>query len=808
MNTERRGHLVHEKIPDLAWFLSQGRDFFARRGTPAAREAASSLYDAVSARSGDGHARSLAHRILIDPFLLSEHDRDQNVYLGEFYTRVLTRAVPDLIFQPLDGAEAARAVAWARTRRMGVTLRGAGTTAMGGAVPGDGGLLLDLSRLDQLSVDVKGLIVVAGAGARLKQIHERLAASGLALRNYPSNLGGTLAGWFATGNIGMNAFSQGECRDHVRAIEVLLPGGEHLRLHDDGRLDVLESGMPHRQLSAEEAQGFLRGRNLPDIRLQDFSGTEGQFGIVLSMAVEVMPVPRIRPHLVPFRHRLEALRFAQRLVAAAENSGRLPANLKYLSLSHLRLSQKVWKSEGRLPGDWQEFSGGYIYVDFESVEAEQVLRNTGLEDAFERDLPLTAAEVLADKFRPQQAKRFGPGMLAAETLLDAEQVPRYLDTVDDLSARVRVPLEIEVYLLRGGRALVISSYLVDPSAAGFFGSLLLAPVMTEIAISRFSGSPYVLGRWNAAFYTARFPAAQRARFASLKAALDPSGSLNGTIFFKAKMRFSDVPGMVFMRAFRPGLRLVESLMRSGRLSRPASVPSHIEAAPEEAARSASCVNCGECNTVCPVFTESKVRLPQMLTHMGERLAAGNYGETESTLLDLCMRCGNCAEVCQAGIPHLPLFERMQESPLVQASYSRTRHELFLSWIRTSPHYLWKFLKVRPGQYLKRTTAALPGVVRHVLRRAEPDSGARDTCIHCAACVPVCPTSANIEFQDATDARVIVTDQGKCVGCGTCVEICPANLVSDGRTLRVMEAPTPELIQILDQELQAFGKGTN
>lgn len=806
MNTEKRGRLVHEKIPDLAWFLSQGRDFFARPGAAASREAASSLFDALSARSEEAHARTLAHRILIDSFLLSEHDRDQNVYLGAFYTRFLTRAVPDLIFQPLDGVEAARALAWARTRKTAVTLRGAGTTAMGGAVPGNGGLLLDLSRLDQISVDAKGRVALVGAGARLKQIHDRVAAAGLALKNYPSNLGGTLAGWFATGNIGMSAFSQGECRDHVRALEVLLPGGEHLRLHDDGRMELLQSGMPHRHLTAEEAPGYLRSRNLPEIRLQDYAGTEGQFGIILSMTVELMPKVRMRPHLVPFRHRLEALRFAQRLAAAAENSGRLPANLKYISLSHLRLSQKIWKSEGRLPGDWQEFSGGYIYVDFESAEAEQVLKNAGLEDAVERDLPQSAAEVLADKFRPQQAKRFGPGMLAAETLLDAEQIPKYLDSLDDLSARARVPLEFEVYHLRGGRSLVISSYLVDPRASGFFGSLLLAPVMTEIAISRFSGSPYVLGRWSAAFYTARFPAAQRSRFATLKSALDPEGLVNGTIFFNTRMRFRNLPGMVFMSVFRPALRVAESLMRSGRLARPASVPSHIEAAQEESARSASCVNCGECNTVCPVFLESKVRLPQMLTHMGERVAAGDYGATESTLLDLCMRCGNCAEACQAGISHLPLYERMQKAPLVEAAYNRSRHELLLSWLRTSPEYLRKFLKVRPGQYLRRTAAALPGVVRHVLRRAETGSGASDTCIHCAACVPVCPTEANIEFRDPADARVITTDQGKCVGCGTCVEICPANLVNGGRTLRVMEAPTPELLQILDQELQSTAKG--
>src|SRR3989442_7550977 len=80
-------------------------------------------------------------------------------------------------------------------------------------------------------------------------------------------------------------------------------------------------------------------------------------------------------------------------------------------------------------------------------------------------------------------------------------------------------------------------------------------------------------------------------------------------------------------------------------------------APED--RAIHCVNCGECNSVCPIFHDSKIRLPQMLTHLGE---AGRSGAAPTAsgdaLLELCMRCGHCEEGCQAGIPHLPLYESM------------------------------------------------------------------------------------------------------------------------------------------------------
>src|SRR5207249_3805300 len=84
---------------------------------------------------------------------------------------------------------------------------------------------------------------------RLRTLHERLAELGLALEVYPSNLGGTLAGWFATGGIGLNAFVHGRALDSVLAADLLLPSGEHLRFHADGRLDVPD-GPRRRTLAA------------------------------------------------------------------------------------------------------------------------------------------------------------------------------------------------------------------------------------------------------------------------------------------------------------------------------------------------------------------------------------------------------------------------------------------------------------------------------------------------------------------------------------------------------------------------------
>jgi len=839
LSHDQRAAAVRSAIPDLNLFFDGGRAPDQRDAPQRTRELAASLLGALVGHDPEAAAPALRERLVTDPVLRSEADRDQNVYLTPLFTRRLTHAVPDLIFQPVSVAEAAGALRWARERRVPVTLRGAASTAMGGSVPGDAGLVLDLSRLDGVEIDAADRVCVVGAGARLRTIHQKLAERGLALRSYPSNLGGTLVGWFVTGGIGMNAFGCGRALDSVRAADLLLPSGEHLRFHDDGRIDVPD-GSRRVTLSSAEGAAWFRARGCESLSLADLAGSEGALGLVLHVTVAVEELPSIGAFLLSFESESEALEAASWTARLAGRRFAPPANLKFLSASHLHHTRRVWADEDarewkrspsalssgatlpwrRIAGPGElgaatsadrEHAGGYLFLDFFDLEAARAFASALPEcPGHPAVLGDESVRFAAERFKPQQTKRLGPGLIAAEVLLPAEEVKPFLAEAAALARNIGTELDGEVYYLADGQALAIAGYLTDHRSGAFMLDLVLAPVLLDLAMSRHRGAPYVLGRWQSPYLARKLGARAAQRVQSLRAALDPDSLLNRGVLVGPKLH--GARGALLGACFVPGVSLVRRFYGSPALAwmvrgaramlrgmpgpasgRGAPAPAQ---APED--RALHCVNCGECNTVCPIFNESKIRLPQMLTHLGEAMRAGEaMPVTGSVLLDLCMRCGNCEEVCQAGIPHLALYERMQESSDRVRRRDSERHAAIVAAVRGSPRYTRDFLHVRPGGYIKRSPASLPRLTRYVLLRSENDAGPAASCIHCGACVAVCPTHANREYE-GSDPRWITTVQQSCIGCGTCVEVCPANLANGGQTLRVMEAPTPDWFAAIEE----------
>ncbi len=118
-----------------------------------------------------------------------------------------------LVVQPRSEAEVITVAAAIARHGIALTIRGGGTGNYGQCVPLEGGVILDMTRLDRIH-DVSQGRVVCDAGARIEKVEEAAAATGQMLGMFPSTKRhATMAGFVAGGAGGIGSLRHGMLRD-------------------------------------------------------------------------------------------------------------------------------------------------------------------------------------------------------------------------------------------------------------------------------------------------------------------------------------------------------------------------------------------------------------------------------------------------------------------------------------------------------------------------------------------------------------------------------------------------------------------
>jgi FAD/FMN-containing dehydrogenase len=155
-------------------------------------------------------------------------------FLQSTYT---THHSPAQILLPGSPTEVQQAMAYAAGTDLPVSIRSGGH-GLSGASSNDGGIVVDLSRMDAVTIlDRPSGLVRVDAGARWAQVAAALAPHGLAISS--GDHGNVGVGGLATaGGIGWLVRQYGLTIDHVRAATVVLPSGELARA-DEANPDLL-----------------------------------------------------------------------------------------------------------------------------------------------------------------------------------------------------------------------------------------------------------------------------------------------------------------------------------------------------------------------------------------------------------------------------------------------------------------------------------------------------------------------------------------------------------------------------------------
>ncbi|MFX0140532.1 MAG: FAD-dependent oxidoreductase [Candidatus Hodarchaeota archaeon] len=130
--------------------------------------------------------------------------------MPEIFKNLLADIKLSFIIRPGCVEDLQRFVKWAGENRCNYTVRGAGTYPFGGCVPLKDDVVVDLSYLDFLELDEEHEALLIGAGVLFPDARKYLQERGYALRQETTNRNsGTVAGWIATGGIGLGRQRQG-----------------------------------------------------------------------------------------------------------------------------------------------------------------------------------------------------------------------------------------------------------------------------------------------------------------------------------------------------------------------------------------------------------------------------------------------------------------------------------------------------------------------------------------------------------------------------------------------------------------------
>jgi FAD/FMN-containing dehydrogenase len=162
-------------------------------------------------------------RVLTQPLVVEQLSRDFYWY-SPVLRKQLDGKVAGVIVQPLGAVEIQAILRYCYAQNIPVTVRGAGTGNYGQAVPLYGGVVLDLTRMDQIEEIQPEGVAVCQPGVRLGVLENEARKVGWELRCYPSTVvKSSLGGFLGGGSGGIGSVKNGNLRDFetVRALEVV-----------------------------------------------------------------------------------------------------------------------------------------------------------------------------------------------------------------------------------------------------------------------------------------------------------------------------------------------------------------------------------------------------------------------------------------------------------------------------------------------------------------------------------------------------------------------------------------------------------
>ncbi|MBP2635267.1 MAG: putative FAD-linked oxidoreductase [Firmicutes bacterium] len=220
--------------------------------------------------------------------------------------------MPDVVISPGNTEEVSKVLALANREKIPVYPRGSGTNLSAGTVPMQGGIVLLMTRFQNLiEIDAANLVAVAEPGVIVSVLNKAVEEFGLIYPPDPGTVAtATLGGTVSENAGGLRGLKYGVSKHYVMGLEVVLA---------DGR--VMNCG----------------GKNVKDVAGYDltklFTGSEGTLGVITKIIVKLVPAPETRKAMMGIFSNLDN---AGSAISAIIANKVIPATLEIMDNATIR----------------------------------------------------------------------------------------------------------------------------------------------------------------------------------------------------------------------------------------------------------------------------------------------------------------------------------------------------------------------------------------------------------------------------------------------------------------------------------------
>jgi D-lactate dehydrogenase (cytochrome) len=296
------------------------------------------------------------------------------------------------LFIPETPSEVAEILREADAGKIPVTISGARTGTVGGAIP-FGGYLLSLEKLNRIKEISKDGQAIVESGVVLSDLQKAANAENLFYPPDPTEWSCQIGGTAATNASGARSFKYGATRDYVRKLSIVLADGDLLNLTrgeksaNKGIIELkTESGRrikakipTYRQPNVRKnTSGYFSAENADAIDL--FIGSEGTLGVITEIELKLLPKPEgFLSGIVFFKEEKDLLDFVsdvrQICFETRNNSIQNPDSAMRIGASVLEYFDKnslefIAEKFSEVPGNMQ---GAIFFEQETSEENEDVL---------------------------------------------------------------------------------------------------------------------------------------------------------------------------------------------------------------------------------------------------------------------------------------------------------------------------------------------------------------------------------------------------------------------------------------------------